>query len=138
MAQKIGNAGRTRNQIRNSKSRGSQLEYSIRDSLKPFITDILLTKEEGYVQMYDLVSHKERLIIEAKRHRAFSWNELIGYLSKLEQVAPEGYKCVVVFQANRQPALCMARNKFSQIAVTTFLDYFEIEFVKHKGVKKNV
>ena len=135
MAQKIGNAGRTRNQIRNSKSRGSQMEYSIRDSLQPFIKDLLLTKEEGYVKQYDLVSHKEQFVIEAKRHRAFSWNELVGYLSKLEQVAPEGYKCVVVFQANRQPALVMARNKFSQIAVTTFSDYFEIAFERHSGTK---
>ncbi len=122
---------------RSAITKGNQLEYSIRDSLQPFIKDLLLTKEEGYVKQYDLVSHKEQFVIEAKRHRAFSWNELTGYLSKLEQVAPEGYKCVVVFQANRQPALVMARNKFSQVAVTTFESYFEVTFERHKGVKKN-
>ncbi len=128
---------RTKNQMKGSRQKGANLEYDVYFSLKQFMSNIYLTKQLGFQLQIDLIDDVEQVAIECKRCKGFSWNELTGYLTKLEQVAPEGYKCVVVFQANRQPALCMARNKFSQVAVTTFQDYFEIELVKHKGVKKN-
>ena len=122
---------------KSQRQKGSSYEYDVFFSLKPFMPELLLTKQQGFQLQIDIIDDKEHLAIECKKHRSFSWNELTGYLTKLEQVAPEGYKCVVVFQANRQPALCMARNLYSQIAVTTFQDYFEIAFDRHTGAKKN-
>ncbi len=120
--------------IANRKSKGRGLEYSVWDSLRPFIEDIRLMSQLGCPQQYDLITESAQQVIECKRHKNFSWNELRKYFDKLESVMPVDYSAVLVFQANRQPALVMARNMNNEISVRTFNDYFEIEFMKHKGV----
>jgi len=122
--------------IANRKSKGRNLEYSVWDSLKPFIDDIRLMSQLGYPQKYDLISDSKKMIIECKRHKGFSWNELFKYFCKLEEIAVRmNYTPILVFQANRQPALCMV-NLDNKTVVMSFEHYFEVEFYKHKGVKK--
>jgi len=128
---------RTKNQIRGSKSKGAQMEYSVADSLRPIFPDILVTKQLGFVSQYDLVSKDSMIVIECKKHKGFSWNELMKYFIKLEEVAPEKYKAFVIFKSNHQPCLVMYRHKISrEIVVSLFYDVFELDFIKHVGKKK--
>lgn len=120
--------------IRTAKQKGSQFEYSCMDSLKQISPDILLMKQLGFVSGYDLVSHTEKRVWECKRHKAFSWNELMGYFLKLEKNASEGYSSYLLFKANHQPCLVMFRSLHynNQVFVTNFEDYYEIKFIEHK------
>ena len=119
--------------LRTAKIKGSQFEYSVRDSLISLYPDILLTKQEGFVQQYDILSRDGNLAIECKKHRAFSWNELIKYWEKLrDKVKSYKYKAVLVFQANRQPCLVMFSN-MGLLRVMTFEDHFGVPFMRHNG-----
>ena len=147
--------------VRTAKQKGSQMEYSCYDSLKSIIPDIRLTKQLGFVGQYDLISDKEHIIIECKRHKGFSWNELYKYFIKVSEKAVDlslsskdnsglRYIPYVVFQANRQPCLVMKRTMFidkmiqgekvldkNTIVVVPFEDYFGTPFVEH-GKKLSV
>lgn len=123
--------------IKNRKSKGSQFEYSVLDSLKAGYPDIVLTKQLGFVRQYDLISEFGRIIVECKRHRGFSWNELKKYFIKLEERTSHEYRCYLIFQANHQPPLVMFRLNGLSIIVIEFDDKF-CKFRKHEGVKKNV
>jgi hypothetical protein len=118
------------------KSKGAQAEYACRDSLLPLIPDILLTKALGFVGQYDLVSHEKKYVFEVKKHRGFTWNELVGYYKKLQSKAPEGYTSFLVFQSNHQPCLVMTHSVPNQLMVLPFEDLFETKWIKHVGVKK--
>lgn len=134
---KVGNKVRTKNQIRGSKSKGSQFEMSVRDSLIVKYPNMLLTKQEGYVTQYDLIDRTERICIECKKHKGFSWNEIEKYYYKLYEKAPVSYNCYVIFQANRQPCLVMGPSEIG-LVVRKFIEVFDVPFIKHVGVKKNV
>lgn len=122
--------------IRSAKNKGAQMEYSVRDSLLPIFPDILLTKQLGFVSQYDLVSHKERLVFECKKHRHFDWNELVKYFDKLNSKTPTGYFPILVFQANRQPCLIMFYHHDDEcMSVIEFESYFHTQFIKHVGDK---
>jgi len=127
---------RTKNQIRGSKSKGSQFEMSVRDSLLQIYPDTLLTKQEGFVKQYDITVPSRNIVIECKRHKGFSWNELRGYYAKLRLRAQKGDTCYLIFQANRQPCLVMFWIAGTWIGVMTFEAVFRVPFIKHTGVKK--
>lgn len=124
--------------VRSAKNKGSQAEYSCRDSLLPIMPDILLTKQLGFVSQYDLVSHVHKTVFEVKRHKCFTWNELVGWFKKLEKNAPIDYSSVLLFQANHQPCLIMLRSMENrgELHVMEFEKYYKTPFVKHKGTKK--
>lgn len=128
---------RTKNQIRGSKQKGSGFEYSCRDSLIPAYPDILITKQLGFVSGYDLISKKELIVWECKRHKGFSWNELVKWYEKLEKNSPKEYSCILLFKANHQPCLIMYRRIIHTLHVETFEDYYGYSFIKHTG-KQNV
>jgi len=116
---------------RSAKTKGNQFEYSIRDSLKPIIHDIVLTKEEGYVSQYDLKSEKNFMAFECKKHRAISWSQAKKYFLKLEEKMPSGFKGFLCFQSNQQPCLVMSRLRNNFINVVEFQDIFYTPFIKH-------
>ena len=127
---------RTKNQIRGSKSKGASMEHSVFDSLKGLYNDLRLTKEIGYTLMYDLVSDDGEIAIECKFHKGFSWNELVKTFRKLKKVAPSGYKCYLIFKANRQPVLVMTESGRECFCVEEFDFTFGVEFIKHVGRNK--
>jgi len=133
MKKKVGNATRTKNQIRNSKSRGAQFEYSVFDSLKHKYKDLFLTKELGFVRQYDLISDTHRVAIECKFHKSISWNRAKKWYYKLEDKAPKLYFCYLIFKSNQQPVLVMFRYGKGELSCMEFEDYFKTSFVKHKG-----
>jgi len=120
--------------VRSAKSKGSQFEMSCRDSLQAIYPDILLTKQEGFVQQYDLVSHVNKMVFECKRHKGFTWNDLTKTFEKLRSKAPPGYKCYLLFQANGQP--CLVMDIHVDYFVQEFSSYFNTPFIKHKGKPK--
>ena len=125
-------------QTRSGKQKGSQFEYSCRDSLLPVIPDILLTKQLGFVSGYDLESHSRKEIWECKRHKGFNWNELIKWFKNLEKKAPPEYKGFLFFKANHQPCLMIFRQCFNnQLCITEFEGFYNTPFIEHKGKKKN-
>lgn len=127
---------RSKNQIRGSKQKGSGFEYDVYSSLKPIIPDIRLTKQLGFVSQYDLISSSQSIVIECKKHKGFSWNELQKYYVKLQINAPITYNPILIFQANRQPCLVMVKGFLMSgkeaLIVTDFENYFNTPFIKHK------
>ena len=138
---KVGNACRTKNQIRSSKSRGSQAEYEAHYNLKKVIPDLSLTRQLGFPLRYDLVSYEKKAVFEVKKHKGFDWNELVKLFDKLERVKPEGYKAYLLFQANRQPFLVMTKGLLevdnTSLNVVSCNTYFGITWERRpKGVNK--
>src|SRR3990167_2882172 len=128
------------------KSKGATFEYSVRDSLAQKYPDVILTKQEGFVKQYDIWIPSQKIIIEVKKHKGFSWNELEKYFLKLEKRIKANkdendngiYTAYLIFQGNHQPCLVMARrNTYPTILwIYKFQDCFEIPFIKHKGSRK--
>ncbi len=134
---------RTKNQIRGSKSKGSQYEMSVRDSLLAKYPDILLTKQEGFVSQMDIIDHTRGISIECKKHKGFSWNELTKYYYKLKGRSDEKYTPFLIFQANRQPCLVMHEYPLYigdgvrwGLQVRTFESVFGVPFIVHNAKKK--
>ena len=130
------------------KSKGSQFEMSVRDSLAQKYPDVLLTKQEGFQKQFDISIPSAKIIVECKKHKGFSWRELEKYFLKLEKRIEinrdkndDGiYTPYLIFQGNHQPCLVMFK-RFGLgltkefIGVMPFESYFEIPFIKHKGKK---
>ena len=121
------------------KSKGSQYELSVRDSLAQKYPDVLLTKQEGFVAQHDIIIHSAKIVVECKRHKGFSWNELVKYYRKLQSRCPETYTPFIIFQSNHQPCLVYTEYVYEGDnlgMVSRFEDYFGVPFIKHKGKKK--
>ena len=127
---------------RTAKVKGNQMEYNIQDSLKPIYPRILLRKELGFYEGYDLVDDEHKIAIEAKSHARFTWNELLKYWKKLCKNAPEGYIKYLIFKSNRQPILVMfeqfqGSDKIrGDLIVKEFEDLFGLPFIKHEPRRK--
>ena len=134
---------RTKGQIRGAKSKGKSFERDIEASLKQIYPDIHLTHEVGYVQGLDLISHEHKIAVECKRHKGFSWNELIKIHTLLNSrvdntniIDSTTYYCLVIFQSNRQPPLVFFRDRNATIYyIMDFKDYFHVPFIKHTPAK---
>jgi len=132
--------------LRTAKNKGSQFELDCEYNFKKKFEDIKRLGGQGQFMELDLISEKHCVAIECKRHRSFSWNELVGYYNKLKKRCPAHYSCLLVFQANRQPVLIM-REFMEMLIVTGFEDYMfcfddnnkpiEFKFEKHKPIKHN-
>jgi hypothetical protein len=125
--------------VRTAKSKGSQLEYDTEYSLKPIMSDIYRTSERGFQKQYDLRSDMHNVCIECKRLKGISWNELVKFHEKLDNVAEEDSKRFIVFKSNRQPALVFLHDGVIGYHILTFEQFFEVPFQKHPStrVKKN-
>ena len=128
--------------ISSQKSKGSQFEYSVRDSLAQKYSDVLLSKQEGFYAQHDIIIHSKRIKIECKKHKGFSWNELEKYFDKLAKRDPVDYTPLVIFQSNRQPCLVFSegscyisddKTKYKCRCVVKFDVFFNVPFIKHKG-----
>jgi hypothetical protein len=133
---KVGNACRTRGQIRSSKARGSALEYDVHHSLKAIFPNIYLTKQLGFQQQQDVRCDAAQVCIECKRLKGISWNQLEKFYNKLKSVAPKDYRCYVVFQSNHQPALVFTVDTvYQNFMIRTFIDEFNTPFEKHPSTR---
>jgi len=137
---------------RTAKTKGYQMEYSVRDSLKQKYPDVLLCKEEGYTRQYDIIIPSQKIIIEVKKHKGFNWNKLEKYFLKLEKRVQANkdendngiYTPYLIFQGNHQPCLVMSyyyisndyTKEINSKVIRTFEDVFGISFTKHKGNRK--
>lgn len=121
--------------IRAAKSKGSQFEMDCEHSLRPVFPNIKRLGGEGQYREIDLECTEHNVVFECKRHAGFNWNPLVKIFEKLEKRAPDGQGHYLLFQANRQPPLVMYRCMTGRIEVTTFEDFFETPFEKHKTVK---
>jgi len=135
---KIGNANRTKNQIRSSKSKGSSMEYDCHESLLAKYPDIYLTKQKGFQMMYDIQTDNGKAVFECKKMKGISWNQAVKFLEKLESLTPKGYAAYLLFQSNRQPCLCMCRQPDGYIQVVRFEVEFSVPFIKHTPIKRKV
>jgi len=135
MKKKVGNACRTKNQIRNSKSRGAQFEYDVEYNLRKKFPGIYMTKERGFCKQYDLCSDLEMVAIECKFHAKMSWSKMLKYFYKLQQVATEKYVCALIVKTNRQPVLVMSEVN-DVIKLEDFTQKFGILFEKHPSTRQ--
>jgi len=111
------------------------MEYQTQASLTPLYPDMFRTSERGFVLQYDLQSDQGKIVVECKRLKAFSWNQLSKFYYKCKDKAPERYTAFLVFKANRQPALVMHEVKGEYLTVNLFADVFNTDFVCHKTGK---
>jgi hypothetical protein len=112
-------------------TKGNQFEYSCYDSLKPIYPDINLTKHLGFVRQFDLVSEEQKAVFECKKHKGFSWNELIKFFKKLQEKAKDYEDHYLIFQANRQPTLVLYINSENKPTIRLFKDVFGLDFIVH-------
>jgi len=115
------------------------MEYDTLESLQKVYPDMYLTSKQGFVQQYDLADDKNQIIVECKRHAAFSWNKLVKLFEKLEKSAPDNnYTCYLIFKANQQPAIVMQRSNpiNGTLYVEGFEDCFNTPFIKHTPIKR--
>ena len=77
---------------------------------------------------------KNKITFECKRHKGFSWNELVKYYEKLVSRTSREYNSFLVFKANQQPVLVMHQETIG-LAVNLFEDFFGVPFEKHKTKK---
>jgi len=81
--------------------------------------------------MYDVQSDDARIVIECKRLKGISWNQLIALFHKLHDVMPAGYTPYICFKSNHQPCLV-----FDGWRIIEFKDAFESPFLKHEPVQR--
>lgn len=121
-----------KNNIRYRKSKGSQCEMDFQHSLKPLYPDLQRLGGIGQFLEFDLLSELKSTAFEVKRHKAFSWNELVKYYIKLEVRAKEYDHYYLLFKPDRQPALVMYRMVLNgELYVSTFENVFGVPFEKH-------
>ena len=143
----IGNAVRSKTQIRNSKAKGSQFEYDVLESLQQIYPDMYLTSKQGFQQQYDLRDDNSCIVVECKRHKSISWNQAEKWFKKLRDKAPKQYEYYLIFKSNQQPVLVMyetfdidegEHNVFfkKSILVEKFESYFGVPFKKHTPIRK--
>jgi len=121
--------------IRAAKAKGSAFEYNCQASLKVIYPDIYRTSERGFQLQYDLRSDEGSVVFECKRLKGMSWNQAKKYLFKLQQKAPEGYYCYLLFKSNQQPCLVMYQIPGLGYFVAEFQDTFKVPFIKHKSTR---
>lgn len=130
--------------IQNRKSKGSQFEYSIRDSLAQIYPDVLLSKQEGYVAQHDILIPSAKIKIECKRHKSLCWNDLEKYFEKLKKREPVDYKPLLIYKTNQQPCLVM-QGDYTQYnqeikgtckIIMKFVDIFQVPYIEHNKKKK--
>jgi len=121
--------------IRNAKAKGSCFEYDTLESLQAKFPDMYLTSKQGFVQQYDLIDDQVKIAVECKRHKGFSWNELVKLYNKLMFHAPRSYTCYLIIKGNRQPTLVMY-NRGNGYVMKDFEDLFGIPFIKHTPIRR--
>jgi len=124
--------------IQAAKSKGSQFEMDVQWSLRAIFPDIARLGGEGQYREIDLESRNANAVFECKRHKGFTWNELVKIYTKMKKRSPDSNERYLVFQANRQPPLV-----FSEYVLdgknTYVVHEFEAlfgTFEKHKPMKK--
>lgn len=121
---------------RAAKSKGSTFERECFENLKLIYEDIDWLRNLGQPLQYDLESKQHSVAIECKRHKAFSWNELVKYMQKLQAATPNHQTHLLLCKANRQPVLVMCLSILdNSIRVMTYKDYFGVEFRKLETFK---
>ena len=135
MKKKVGNAVRTKTQIRSSKSKGSQFEMNVEASMQQMYPQCYRTHDRGYVKQYDLEDKDNQIAIECKRMKSLSWNEAKRYYGKLVRFAPEDYLKYLIFKSNQQPCLVMYSHR-NTLVVEEFESFFGFPFIKHTPTKK--
>jgi hypothetical protein len=122
--------------VRSAKNKGNQFEYSCLDSLRQALPNTMITKQLGFVQQYDLIDEASNQVFECKRLRGISWNQLVKFWNKLNEVGPKDYKYWVLFQSNNQPCLVFGINEVGDLCIRNFETVFGVPFIKHVGVKR--
>lgn len=112
------------------RAKGNGFEYNIEESLKQVYPDIKCTERRGFVRQFDLIDEVNKIVIECKRHKGISWNELEGYLDKLLDKRPDKiYAAYLVFKCNRQPVLVFYQNTLGARYIALFEDKFGVEYI---------
>lgn len=130
--------------VRTAKSKGSQFEYDCVASLAQTGNYVYRTAELGFQRQYDIEikdttpEHNTLAIIECKRLKGISWNELDKLYRKLHlklknPMDHEG-KCYLLFQSNHQPCLVYAYIK-GEPCIKLFENVFLVPFIKHKSTR---
>lgn len=138
------------------KQKGNSFEYDCQQSLQQCFKNVARTAERGYQMQYDLTIYKDDTpeilaIIECKRLKGISWNELEKFYKKLCSKSPSqrienhlsgelkyihSYNiiCYVLFQSNHQP--CLVYSYYNNIpSIKRFEDVFGVPFIKHKSTR---
>jgi hypothetical protein len=119
--------------VRSAKNKGSSFEYDCLESIQQNIPKAYLTKQRGFQLQFDIQDDDKKLAIECKRLKGISWNQLEGFYNKLNQVKPEGYIPLILFQSNHQP--CLIYDGFLK-QIWLFEKWFGCPFKKHTPIKK--
>ena len=121
--------------LKTARQKGSQFELDCEASLKRIFFDLKRLYGEGMYRGFDLETKNFLKVFECKRHKNFSWNELIKYYNKLKERAGNKQP-FLLFKSNRQPVLVMYED-YESILVRPFEDVFKIDFIKHKFRKND-
>ena len=107
---------------RTAKNKGNQYEYDVQYSLQQWTTrHVTRTAERGYQRQYDIaVGNIESplAVIECKRLKGISWNQLKKFYNKLDKVTPSESMKYIIFQSNFQPCLVFYKNYSGFLRIT--------------------
>lgn len=122
--------------VRSAKSKGNQLEHDVAHSLRQKWPQTYRTAELGFVRQFDIEIKefdKTVAIIECKRLKGISWNELTKIFFKLKK-ANTTAKAYVVFKSNNQPCLVF-HVVDGDFRIDPFEKVFEVLFEKHPSMR---
>lgn len=126
--------------VRAAKSKGSQFEYDCQYSLEQWTSlPVTRTSERGFCKQYDLaIGHDlecPHIVIECKRLKGVSWNQMKKFYDKLVSVTPEESIKYLLFQSNRQPCLVFHKT-YQGYLIRPFEDvFFNAKFLKHPSTR---
>ena len=124
--------------VRAAKQKGSSFEYDVQYSLTAIYPDIYRTAERGFQLQYDLHCEASQRVIECKRLKGISWNQLARFFKKLDEVTDPKYKKYICFQSNRQPCLVFERIQKSPVQIFRIKKFeyvFNTPFEKHPSTR---
>ena len=70
-----------------------------------------------------------KFYVECKRHKGFTWNELVKIYNHTKEGITDG-EVIVIFKANRQPTLVFYRHKQGHFVVVEFKTFYGKEWSK--------
>jgi Holliday junction resolvase len=111
--------------------KGNPFEKLVAFNLKTIGYKVL--RPDNNIKGIDLIFTNSDYIqhaVECKRHKGFTWNQLVKYFKKtLEQADKQGIKhSLLIFKGNNQPVLVMIKTE-EKLMVTEFEYFFGSKWI---------
>jgi hypothetical protein len=121
--------------IKSAKQKGNSFEYDCEYSLKAKYPDIRALEKRGGPLGLDLISDLSEVVVECKRWRTISWNELEGIYRQLMDNSPTAKERYAIYKTNFQPVLVFYFDDDKGYIIRPFEKVFGVPFLTRP--KKN-